>query len=155
MGALLENLLYYTFILNFDTHSNNIVYLNQGLLSPDRNQINPTDKFPQYKKHQVQMKQNLDRLFKFKDSMLKEAEEIKYSSYVININQGIIVYLQKFATHQYFSLINLLISHLSDLAREKADLSTVEHLWNFLQELAFTGFTDLTDDLADKQEEDY
>ncbi len=39
------------------------------------------------------MKQVLEKIHQYKENLLKMIEEIKYSSYVININSGILIYL--------------------------------------------------------------
>lgn len=133
--------LYHTLLLEFfmnvlESNSQDVFYLQSGLLCSDLLIIENHTKIPELKKNELRIRNDLDGL-KF---LVKKIQEnsilIKNNNKIINVNEGIMIYLQKLQKKKYNLILMLMLNELN-IVRKTEDLDFIKKIKIFLEKLYF------------------
>ena len=124
----------FTNILESNAHD--IFYLHAGLLESNRLIIKNNDHIPELKKNELRIRNDLENL-KYEVQKIKDNTIwIKQNNQILNVNEGIMIYLQKLQKKKFNMILMLLLNEF-DVAKKNNDIDFLRKIKIFLSNFSF------------------
>ena len=133
----LNNILSLEYFMNIlESHPHDIFYLKMGFLQSEHLIIDANGKIPDLKKNELRIRNDLDGIRFLSKKIQENIQLIKNNSKIINVNEGIMIYLQKIQRKK-FNMILMLILNEINIVRKTQDFDFLKKLNSFLINFVF------------------